>query len=378
MRRDRTKTAPETTDEHSTVDETDASHGGVEGHAMEHAGSPRSAATAFGGSPTSVQLDVSRGELVGRVTEDGRLLRVETEYGCMLAEPPRPNRCSRSRSLPTSEDELRPICGDWVTIEPHSSSDPHQRRGRIRRVISRQNFVVRSHEGQPGVRPMVANIDEGWIVCGLDRDPTLRNLLRYRTILRSAGVAIVVVLNKIELIENVAEVQTMALSQADGAEVVTLSALTGSGLKSLERRLVPGRTIALLGASGAGKSTLVNALLETSAARTGRVGDADARGRHTSTGSCLRVTKQGALIIDTPGSRELGVCGSEAGQAQVFDSIEQYAQSCRFGDCRHEAEPGCAVRVALEDGLIAPERFLKYLELRRETERKSRQRRVRR
>lgn len=330
-------------------------------------------------APARTGVHATRDTVVGRVIQSGRLLRARTERGILLLEPPR----SSARSM--AGDWVRPLCGDLVQIEPYLGRRSDVACGRIRQVLPRRNVVTRGRGEGRAPQPMVANVDEGWIVCGLDRDPRLRQLPRYRAILGSASIDVVVVLNKIDLVttpapserefdgerefdsERAFDVEPVCKQEGAGSAQVMVSALTGAGLDQLVPRLVPGRVIALFGASGAGKSTLVNALIgSTIGPKTADVRAADARGRHTTTSSCLWETPQGAFIIDTPGSRELGVTGCDVGLRRTFQQIEEYAQACRFSDCRHQREPGCAVRAALDQGVLAADEFLTYLELRQE------------
>jgi ribosome biogenesis GTPase / thiamine phosphate phosphatase len=222
---------------------------------------------------------------------------------------------------------------------------------------------------------VAANVDVVFLVAGLDGDFNLRRIERYVTAIWESGAQPVVVLNKADVRDGdalpalVAEVEAVAM----GVPVVALSARAGDGLAALDPHLVPGRTIALVGSSGVGKSTLVNALLGEERLATGAVREDDSRGRHTTTHRELVALPGGAVLLDTPGMREFALWGegedggdATGGLAATFADVEAFAAGCRFGDCAHEAEPGCAVRAALADGTLDPARHASWLKLGRE------------
>jgi ribosome biogenesis GTPase len=206
-----------------------------------------------------------------------------------------------------------------------------------------------------------------FVVTGLDGDFNLRRLERYLAVAWSGGATPVILLNKADVASDLEGQRLAAEAVAPGVEVRPMSALHGDGVADLAAdHLAPGRTAVVIGSSGVGKSTLVNALLGTERMRTGGVREDDSRGRHTTTHRELLRVPGGALLIDTPGIRSLGVAGAGDGIDSAFADIAALAAGCRFSDCAHESEPGCAVRAALADGTLVRERFESHRKLERE------------
>jgi ribosome biogenesis GTPase len=263
-----------------------------------------------------------------------------------------------------------PTVGDWVAID---------RSGVIGAVLPRRSAFRRmatdaSRHGASldDEQVMAANVDLALLVAGLDNDFNLRRIERYLAVAWSSGIDPVVVLNKSDLADDVDGRLVAVDAIAPGVAAVPVSARTGAGLEDLRTHLRPGATAAILGSSGVGKSTLVNALLGEERQATAAVREDDSRGRHTTTHRELFALPGGALLVDTPGIRALEVIGAEEGVEVAFDDVADIASGCRFSDCRHEGEPGCAVEAALRDGRLTADRLASHRKLEREVARAAR------
>lgn len=213
---------------------------------------------------------------------------------------------------------------------------------------------------------VAANVDIVFLVTALTQDLNARRLERYLTMVWDAGALPVVLLNKADLCEDPARACESARARLPMIDVVVVSALQDAGLDALAPYLRPAQTVALLGSSGVGKSTLVNRLLGAEILKVGAISDVDGKGRHTTTSRQLVDLPGGALLIDTPGMRELQPWGDESAVAAAFDDIAALASACRFDDCAHGGEPGCAVREAVEAGNLDADRLENFQRLGRE------------
>jgi ribosome biogenesis GTPase len=253
-----------------------------------------------------------------------------------------------------------PAVGDWVAV----------REGRIHAVLPRRTAVTRRQPGSAaGEQVLAANVDLVLVVVAPGRDANPRRVERLLALAWGSGAQPVVVLGRADLCpEWGTDVDTELAglaAVAPGVEVLALSCFTGEGVGEVAAMLGPGRTAVLLGSSGVGKSTLVNRLAGRDLLATGELRD-DGKGRHTTTTRQLVVLAGGGLVIDTPGLRELGLWTDAGGTAAAFEDVEELAAGCRFDDCRHRTEPGCAVKAALEDGRLAGDRFAAWGKLQRE------------
>ena len=297
------------------------------------------------------------GLVPGRVSlEHNHVFRVLTADGERLAEA-----AGRLKHQASGKDEL-PVVGDWVGLTVDARGD----RALIREVLPRRTRFSRKVAGRVTVEQVLAaNIDTVFVVFALEGPLKSSAIERYLVAARQSGARPVVVLNKSDLAEALDHSVAEAKRPAGGAPVVAVSARAGTGLEALERELEEGVTIALLGPSGAGKSSLVNRLVGDELLPTGEVRPWDSRGRHTSVHRQLVVRAAGGLIIDTPGIRELQVWETDSVDT-AFADIQMLGETCRFRDCRHDREPGCAVKAAVDAGTLDPRRYANFLKLQQE------------
>jgi len=256
-----------------------------------------------------------------------------------------------------------PAVGDWVGVDLGEDS------GVVRVILPRSGALARRRPGEADLEQVVAaNVDHVLVVESHERGPNARRIERASALAWDGGATPVIVLTKIDTCPDLEAALSTARSAAPFSEVLPVSAVTGEGVSALEHQLTAGSTAVLLGPSGVGKSTLTNRLLGEEKFAVAEVRTGDGKGRHTTTHRELVSLPSGACLIDTPGVRELGLWLSAEAVATAFPEIEEAAQKCRFGDCRHEGEPGCAVLSAVEEGILDEGRLASFLRLRREAE----------
>ncbi len=249
-----------------------------------------------------------------------------------------------------------PVVGDWVCLDPEAHV--------ITRVLPRTSLFIR--QAPTGMaQPVAANIDTLFIVTGMDHDLNVNRIERIAAIAWESGASPVAVLTKADLVSDASTVCDTVSSRCTGLPVVVLSSRTGAGLEQLDRWLKPDITVALVGSSGAGKSTLLNALMHADIQRTAYVRESDSKGRHTTTARSLLRLPNGSVLIDTPGMREIGIWQMDS-LDEAFPEIDELAAFCRYTDCRHQSEPGCAVRQAVDEGKISRDRWKSFAKLQKE------------
>jgi ribosome biogenesis GTPase len=252
-----------------------------------------------------------------------------------------------------------PAVGDWVAV-----------RGELAvAVLTRTSAFVRTSAGRTSAAQVVAaNLDTVLVVDSLAGEARLRRVERYLAVAWSSGATPVVVLTKADLCEDVAAAVEQVREDALGVEVVAVSSVTGEGLDAVRDLLPTGRTGAMVGPSGVGKSSLVNALAGETIVETGGIRD-DGRGRHTTTARELHLLPGGGLLVDTPGMRELALYDDHEGVDTAYADLALLAADCRFRDCEHRTEPGCAVAAAIDDGRLDPARYSAWRKLQAEAHR---------
>jgi ribosome biogenesis GTPase len=254
----------------------------------------------------------------------------------------------------------RPAVGDFVRVVPGKPPT-------IEQILPRRSELKRGAAGESHKRQLIAtNIDAVFVLTGLDGDFNPARLERYLLLIQASGAAPVLVLTKADRVAEFEGVLAELAHRIVGIEVHAINAKSAESVAPLLVHLGPGHTAVLVGSSGAGKSTLTNTLLGESRQATAAVREHDSRGRHTTTHRALILLPSGGCLIDTPGMRELKLTGEEELDQGQFADIDELAQGCRFGDCAHGSEPGCAVQAALADGRLDPERWRNYLKLRDE------------
>ncbi len=263
-----------------------------------------------------------------------------------------------NRTLPITPSMPAMTVGDWILLDTE---------GRFNRLLERSSLFARKAAGSKVTTQLIAaNIDTVFVVSSMNQDFNLNRIERYLALANEAGVEPVIVLTKIDCCDAPDNYIEQAQSLERSLDVVAVNSLDAESVSQLETWCMTGQTVALLGSSGVGKSTLINTLSGEQVQKTHAIRDDDDKGRHTTTGRSLHLLAAGGLLLDTPGMRELQLSDCEHGVEETFAEIAQLATHCRFSDCSHQGEPGCAVRAAIDGGKLDERRLSSYLKLMRE------------
>lgn len=295
--------------------------------------------------------------LIGRVSVENksnyRVITSDGEYEGIL----------RGKTLSGFDGAEFPKVGDWVKVKKIADE------GKVvlEEILPRVTKISRKSPGDESEQVIVSNIDVIFIVQSLPDDFNLRRLERYLVIAKQSGADPVVILSKIDLNSDyqkmVAEANAVV---SNTALIIPVSAKTGQGMEELKRMIQPGITFVFLGSSGVGKSSLVNAIIGQELQATNDIREKDGKGRHTTTKREMLVLKDGGILIDTPGMRELALWADEEDLAKSFTDIEALTYSCQYSNCDHEKSSGCAIKAALDDGTLSEARYQSFLKLKKE------------
>ncbi|HZW49068.1 MAG TPA: ribosome small subunit-dependent GTPase A [Bacillota bacterium] len=259
-------------------------------------------------------------------------------------------------------DEPYPTVGDFVLIRYNPLGE-----SQIMKTLPRTSYFTRKDpDVGRGEQAVAANFDYVFLFTSLNEDFNIKRLERYLAVARQSGAEPVIILTKADLTENFTAILHQTEQVAMGTKILIVSAKSGYGMKEAEAYLQPGKTIVCLGSSGVGKSSLINELAGVEIMKVNTIREEDDKGRHTTTHRQLVLLSSGAMIIDTPGMRELGLWSADAGLDEAFADVEVYLGQCKFSDCTHQNEPDCAVRAALNRGDLSLDRWQRYLRLKEE------------
>ncbi len=295
---------------------------------------------------------------LGRIISQSKdVYRVITNHGEMIAE------ISGKFRFQVSNQIAYPAVGDFVMLDRDTDKNGN---GIIHHVINRKNAFIRKAAGRSSKEQLVAtNIDTTFICMSVNNDFNLRRLERYLVLVWESGSLPVIVLTKIDLCNDIDSLFRAVDFVGMGVDILGISSFDNEGYEDVMSYISPGKTVALLGSSGVGKSTLINWLMGHEVIKT-QIIRSDDKGRHTTTRRELFLLPNGGMIIDTPGMRELGLVDIELGIDQAFQDVEAHFLNCRFRDCTHTSEPGCAIYEAINEGMLSEKRWSSYLKLKNE------------
>jgi len=306
---------------------------------------------------------------VGRVisAQKGRF-SLMTEYGEISAT-------IKTSSYYHNDENTFPTVGDFVELNYNEIGE-----SKITKTLPRKSLLRRLDPSSAGrnFQQMGANIDYAFILTSANMDFNLRKVQRYLSVVMGSGVTPVIILSKVDLVESAADFYEQLCAIAPETRVICVSATNMSGISEVKEFMQDGVTCVFLGSSGVGKSTLVNTIVGKEVMDTGGIREDDSRGRHTTTSRQMILLTSGGLIIDTPGMREIGLWTESEGVAQTFSAIVEIARQCRFSDCAHTNEPGCAVIKAVSEGVISESDYNNYLKLTKEVKKAEQAQKARR
>jgi ribosome biogenesis GTPase len=258
-----------------------------------------------------------------------------------------------------------PAVGDWVII-----TELDKERAVIHKILPRKTILKKKYSDKQDVQVIAANVDIAFVVESLDRDYNLNRFERYFVLANEGGIRPAIILNKVDLVSetelNARIDQTK--NRFDKIDIISTSTITERGLNKLVNYVTKGKTYCFLGSSGVGKSSLINKLLKRNEIKIREISDSTGRGKHTTTAREMYFLENGGIVIDNPGTREVGIADASAGIENVFDEINLLSKGCKYADCTHTHEPGCTVLKALEDKRLDEDRYQNYIKLRKENE----------
>jgi len=302
----------------------------------------------------SMVINMPAGRVIGQY---GRFLKCATEQGEVIAE------VSGRLSYVSDHASDLPVAGDWV----HLMMQEQGENALIYGLLPRKSWIARRRtESHHEEQVIAANVDVLCIVSALDESLNLNLIERYMLLAAEGRAEVLLLFNKKDLCENFDGTVTRIEARFPEAPICSLSCMEGTGIPELQHTLKRHKTYAFVGSSGVGKSTIINALLNEERQKTGEVRSTDRKGRHVTSSRELFLAKNGAILLDTPGLRELALTGEEAVLHELHSAISEAAQGCRFNDCTHTVEHGCAVRRGVEEGHILEEQYENYLKMRKE------------